>query len=142
MKKIILLLSIIALAGYITAQTVYPVHIPRGQSKTLSADEFDLFVLKQSQFDNALADSKQLKLYKEEVSELKKTIDLYEEKTKELEGLKATIERDRDFYKENWQTCDTDLQKIGSNLKRQKLFTRIALISIPIAFGAGLLVAL
>ncbi len=140
MKKYhIIILFFFVMVQVSTAQQSYPVHIPKGQSKTLSATDFDLWVLKDSQFNNALSDSKELKLVKIQVEELRKGISLHEEKEKELQNLANTYKKDRDYYQTNWQKCDKDIQDLGKGYKRQKLIARISMIAIPIAFIGGLI---
>ncbi len=140
MKKQILIVFFVLLAWSVLAQQSYPIHIPKGQSKTLQATDFDLWVLKDSQFNRALSDSKELKLIKEQVEELKKSIDLHEEKEKELQKLADTYKKDRDYYQTNWKKCDKDIQQVGSAYKRQKIIARVSLIAVPVAFIGGLLI--
>ncbi|MCK5536370.1 MAG: hypothetical protein KAI79_06050 [Bacteroidales bacterium] len=139
MKKIIasIVLSFLFL-NFISAQE-YPKHIPQGQNETLNATESALWVLKESQFNRALSDSKELKLIKLQVEDLKKTINLHEEKETELVKLKETLTKDRDYYKEIWQTCSENTEKIGKAYKRQKIIARIAVIAVPVVFVIGLL---
>ena len=139
-KRIIFIAVLSFLVLPIWAQQKYPVHIPQGQTKNLSAGEFDLWVLKDSQFNKALADSKELLLIKKEVIELKKSISLHEEKEQELQKLADTYKKDRDYYQNNWKKCNTDIQQVGKDYKKQKIIARISMIAVPIAFIGGLLI--
>lgn len=139
MKNYFSFISILIFFAIHAQAQEYPMHIPQGQSITLTASNFDLYVLSNNQFNRALADSKELPLVKMQVEDLKTTVKLYEEKEAELNKLKETLTKDRDFYKENWDNCSQNVEKMAKSYKRQKLIARVAVIAVPVAFVAGLL---
>lgn len=136
-----LLLITLLLAASSYAQE-YPYKIAQGSEQTVLANEQAIWVLKESQFDKALADSKKLKLEEEKNNQLQQQIQLMQEKNNELRSLADTLKSDRDFYMENWETTNTDLHTLNDQLKKQKRKTKIYKITtfagIPIAFIIGL----
>jgi hypothetical protein len=142
MKNIFNLILILVLfaAQSMAQEQKYPVNIPQGQSQTLNATSFDLWVLSENQFNKALADSKELPLVKMQVEDLKSIVKLNEQKEAELVKLKETLTKDRDFYKQNWEDCSKNVEKMAKDYKRQKLIARVAVIAVPIAFVVGLII--
>jgi len=136
-----LILILVLFAAHSMAQEQkYPINIPQGQSQTLNATGFDLWVLSDNQFNKALTDSKELPLVKMQVEDLKSIVKLNEQKEAELIQLKETLIKDRDFYKQNWEDCSKNVEKMAKDYKRQKLIARVAVIAVPIAFVVGLII--
>lgn len=121
----------------------YPIKIPEGTTQEVTAENQDFWVLKESQFDSALAHSKRMKILDEQVSELRKQISKMQQKALEQTTLVDTLKHDRDFYKEKWQSCEDDLGTMSSmrNTERRwkKFFKITTFAGIPAAFLVGLL---
>jgi len=132
---------LIVVSSTIVMAQQYPIHIPKGETKSLISDDYDLWVLNDNQFTRALADSKELVLLKEELEEFKKMVSVYEEKEKVHSSIVETLEKDRNFYKKNWEIAETDIKKIGRDFKKQKLYKNIAFGLIPVAFVLGVYIA-
>ena len=98
-----------------------------------------LWILKNSQFQNALIIAKQNELCEEEVKEYKELVNLLKEQGAEKDSLVVVLKKDRDYYQNIWKTCDEDIVLMGKIQKRQSLYTKIAIICIPVAFVIGLL---
>lgn len=143
MNKFKYILLVLVMFGITSAfaQEKYPIHVPKGETKSLKSDEFDLWVLNDNQFTRALSDSKELVLLREELKEFKNMVSVYETKEKAHASVVETLEKDRDFYKKNWEIAETDIKKIGSDYKKQKLYKNIAFGIIPVAFVLGVFIA-
>jgi hypothetical protein len=94
--------------------------------------------MKNSQLQNAIIKAKKLEVCEEENTEYRNEVNLHKQKESQQDSLIDILTKDRDYYMTNWKTCDQDIQKLGRMQKRQKLYTKLAVIAIPIAFVIGL----
>jgi Flp pilus assembly protein TadB len=101
-----------------------------------------LWVMKNSQLQNAIIKAKKLEVCEEEISEYKNQISLHKQKDAEQDSLIKILTKDRDYYMNTWNICEQDIQKLGRMQKRQKLYTKLALAGIPVAFVIGLFIKL
>lgn len=128
----------------------YPIVVRPGDTLTIKGKknytiplkEDTLWVMKNSQLQNAIIKAKKLEICEEQITEYKKEIDLHKQKDSEQDSLINILKKDRDYYMNNWNTCETDIQKLGRMQKRQKLMKKLAIIAIPVAFVLGTFVKL
>lgn len=124
----------------------YPVKIPEGSAREIRASEQDMWVLKESQFDSALAHSKRMKILEEQVQAMRVQIDSMKAKELEMTSLVDTLKHDRNFYKEKWKICEKDLQSMANKRSHEsrikKIFKITTFAGIPLAFVGGLIIAL
>lgn len=140
-KNLFFLIIVLSITAATNAHAQkYPMLIPSGTEQLISASADSLWILSNNQFNNALADSKELKIMKQELSTHQEISELYKKKSAQQDSLITTLEKDRNFYMNTWKTCDADLEKMVKTTKKQKTYTRIALVSIPVAFLVGLFV--
>lgn len=141
-KKINLIIVFLSLSVFlVNAQTKYPVQIMPTQTKTFTAEGDTLWVLSNRQLKRAIIDARKLKLELEISKELRNRIDLMEERSLTKDSLILDYKSDRDFYVKNWNTCKDDVNILMKKCKRQKLFTRLSLGGIIVAFIAGFFIA-
>lgn len=138
MTKYLLLLfiiSIISLNGF-TQEITYPYKIKKGEKQTFENKEFDVWILKESQFDRALADSKQLDISRNLVEELENKIKALEEKDIEKDGLIETLKKDRDHYMGIWKETDKDLTELAKitkkEIRKKRLYRTTTLIGAAV----------
>ncbi len=136
----ILVYSFLMLA-YAGAQTKYPVQIMPNESKTFQSKTDTLWVLSNRQVKRAITDARQLKIELEISKTLRNKIELMNEKSLTKDSLILDLKKDRNFYMKNWNTCQEDVDLLISKQKRQKLFTRLSLGGVVVAFVAGFLIA-
>ncbi len=125
---------------FVHAQTKYPVAILPKSTKTFSPQKDTLWVLKHSQLKRAITDSKRLKFELEISKELKNKISLMKQQSFTKDSLVLDLTEDRDYYMNNWHDCKNDVKKLIAKNKRQRLFTRLSLGGIVVAFIAGFLI--
>ena len=122
----------------------FPYKIPEGTSQTITAEGQALWVLKESQFDRAVADSKRLRIVEQTNTALRKQRDTLKTLAGEQRTLIDTLKADRDFYKENWEIAEQDIQVLAkqrdTEARWKKIFRMTAIIGIPVAFVAGLII--
>ena len=146
MKKILISTLFLIVAIQIFAQK-FPIPVRSGDTlQIVKADAIynvpvkdTLWILKNSQFQNALIIAKKNELCEEEVLEYKGLVDLLKEQGAEKDSLTVILKKDRDYYQNIWKTCDEDIVKMGKIQKRQSLYTKISLICIPVALVIGIL---
>ena len=150
MKKFTLVLLFFALQILVFGQK-YPLPVRPGDTLIVKAKKYHyvlpmkddtLWVMKNSQLQNAIIKAKKLEICEEEATEFKNELSLHKQKDLTQDSLMNILTKDRDYYMNNWKTCDQDIQKLGRMQKRQKLFTKLALIGIPIAFVIGFFIKL
>lgn len=136
MKKYFLIIIITIIAFEAKSQQT-PFWLAPGQTQTLSPNSDTLWVLNNKQYKKAIAFAEDDKLCTEQVSLLKKEIGLYKQRSGSTDSLKTIFTKDRDYYKQHFDTCEKDLQTLGGKLNRRSFFLKIAIIAIPVAFLAG-----
>jgi len=139
MIKSILLISFTLTCFSLFAQN-YPEVILPGDSKTVNSGNDTLWILRDSQLKKAIISAKKLQIEEEISSELRKKISLMTEKDVVKDSLIADLKTDRDFYMKNFKECTNDVDLLIKKNKRQKLFTRMSMAGIIVAFVAGILV--
>ena len=120
---------------------LYPVEIRPGTTKTIEPGADTLWILKDSQVKKAILAAKKLQIEEEITKELKKKVSLIEEKDLIKDSLIIDLKKDRDFYMKNWKDCTNDVDLLIAKCKRQKLYTRLSMAGIAVAFIAGFLIA-
>ncbi|PIE85973.1 MAG: hypothetical protein CSA05_02940 [Bacteroidia bacterium] len=124
-------------------QTRYPYKIDKGIEKTVLDHETAVWLLKESQFDKALADSKKLGIVKKQVDELKEKIKTLETRSVEKDSLVVNLKKDRDHYMKIWKEADKNLLELGKmtkkEIRRKKLYKTTTIIGIPVAFLLGVI---
>ncbi len=132
------------------AQVRFPYPVYNGDSLNFTIKKNKLYkldtrkdtfwIMKNSQYQNALIFAKKYKVCEEQIVEYKNEVNLLKETQKEHDALVKTLEEDRDFYKKNWTESEKDIEQFNKKCKRQKIITRITMIGIPAAFVLGLLI--
>ncbi len=148
MKKILIIVAF--LLPIVVFSQKYPIAIRPGDTLvviskntyTLPLKNDTLWVMKNSQLQNAIIKAKKLGICEEEVTEFQKQILLHKQKEAAQDSLNQILTKDRDYYMNTWNVCEQDIQKLGRMQKRQKLFTKLALAGIPVAFVIGLFIKL
>ncbi len=119
---------------------IYPKTIFPNKPELIDSKSDTLWVLRHSQFLNAIIAAKELKLANYENQELKnQTLTLksiIQARTEEVELLK----KDRDHYITNYNECIRDQKDLADAYKRQKWYLRASFIGIGVAFLAGYLI--
>lgn len=149
-KRILLFFTLFFITFGTYAQVKYPVPVrpvdtlvlitPRGNYQ-LDAFNDTLWVFKNTQFQNALIKAKQLELCEEETNEYKNIVNLYKNQSVEKDSLIQVYVRDRDHYKENWEVCEDDFNKLILINKKNSLIKKLTIVAIPVAFVIGYLIA-
>jgi len=134
------LLLFFLILGITAAAQHYPEVILPNSSKTFESKEDTLWVLKNSQMDNAIIAAKSLAAEEEINDTLRSKISVMLKKDIEKDSLISIITRDRDFYMNNWKVCTADIDPLLRQNKRQKLFARLGYVGIVAAFIAGILI--
>ena len=137
MKKYYFILLTALLPLLTVGQTSYPYEILPGQSKTISAAQDTLWVLKHSQLQRALIAVKTNKLLNEEISVLKQKIETKSELTFETDSLVKLHQKDAEFYKNKWQESEQDIDKVVKKYKQQKLLKNIFMGGAIVTFFLG-----
>ena len=118
----------------------YPEVILPGNKKTIENSKDTLWVLKDSQLKKAIIAAKKLKVEEQISNELRKKISLMNDKDLVKDSLCVDLKKDRDFYQNNWKKCSKDIDILIKKNQRQKLFTKLSIGGIVIAFIAGILI--
>ncbi len=118
----------------------YPEVILPGNKKTIENSKDTLWVLKDSQLKKAIIAAKKLKVEEQISNELRKKISLMNDKDLVKDSLGVDLKKDRDFYQNNWKKCSKDIDILIKKNQRQKLFTKLSIGGIVIAFIAGILI--
>ena len=137
-KLFVIILLFVSFSSF--AQT-YPEVILPGTQKTVEPGNDTLWILKDSQLKKAILSAKRLKVEEEISAELKRKISLMQEKDIVKDSLVVDLKTDRDYYIKNWKDCTQDVDLLIKKCKRQKLYTRLSMGGIVVAFIAGLLIA-
>lgn len=140
MLKKILLITFLIINISAFAQ-VYPIEIMPGETKTIESGIDTLWILKDSQVKKAIMAAKKLKIEEEITRELRKKVSLLGEKDLIKDSLIIDLKKDRDFYMNNWKECTNDVELLIAKSRRQKLYTRLSMAGIAVAFIAGFLIA-
>lgn len=106
---------------------------------TTEADTF--WIMKNSQYKNALVFAKKYKLNEELIVEYKNEVELLKESINEHKALNDTLKEDRDYYRKIWKESENSLTDCNTDFKKQKLLRNVALAGIPVAFIIGFLLA-
>jgi len=127
----------------------FPIPVKPGDSLIIKLEKYKyeikvendtLWVMKNSQLQNAIIKAKKLQICEEEIVEYKKNTSFLKEQSIEKDSLISILKKDRDFYQKSWKECDTDIQKVLKDNKRLRLYKNIAYAGIPAAFIIGFLV--
>jgi len=135
-----LLIFVFIIYGFSVFSQSYPEVILPGEIKTIETGSDTLWILKDSQLKKAIISAKKLQIEEEISTELKKKIDLLKEKDLVKDSLIVDYKKDRDFYMNNWKNCTNDVDLLIKKQKKQKLYTRLSLAGVIIAFIAGILI--
>lgn len=142
MKKFIYIIisaSFLLFAQPILAQK-YPSVILPGEQKLVAPKIDTLWILKDSQLKRAIISAKKLKIEEEINAELHKKVSLLESKSLIQDSLITDLKEDRDFYTNKWEVCSQDVDILIKKNKRQKVYTKISLAGIVVAFFVGFLI--
>ena len=120
---------------------IYPIEIRPGKTKNIESGSDTLCILKDSQVKKAILAAKRLKIEEEISIELRKKVSLFQEKDLIKDTLILDLKKDRDFYMNNWKGCTNDVDLLITKCRRQKLYTRLSLAGVAVAFIAGFLIA-
>jgi len=118
----------------------YPIVILPGEQELIKTSTDTLWVLKDSQLKKAILSAKKLKIEEEINAELHQKVSLLESKGFVTDSLIIDLKDDRNFYKTKWDVCSEDIDILLQKNKKQKVFTRIALVGVVVAFIAGLVI--
>ncbi len=142
MLRILSLIMVFSLssAALIYGQSKYPVEIMPNETKTFTPEKDTLWVLTNRQVKRAITDAKQLKLELESSNLLKEKIGLMQAQSLTKDSLVVDLKKDRDYYMNNWNQCNKDVDILIKKNKRQRLFTRLSFAGIVVAFVAGFLI--
>ncbi len=140
MRKILILFIILL---PFTAFGQYPIPVRKGDTlKIVKKETVDfiavkdtLWILKNSQLQNAIIKANKLELCEEQTTEYKNLVKLLKEQGAEKDSLSTILKKD-------WEICEKDIVKMDKLQQRQSLYTKIAVISIPVAFLIGLFINL
>jgi hypothetical protein len=135
----ILLLIFLSISGLTSFAQNYPEVILPNSTKTIESNNDTLWILKNSQLDNAIIAKKKLAVELEITKELKGKIAILEKKGITQDSLVNILTKDRDYYVTNWKTCTDDVEGLLRQSRRQKLFSRLAYAGIVVAFIGGFL---
>ncbi len=144
-KKIIIIFSLL-FATYCSFGQRFPLPVLSGDSlkifssyspKMMHVVNDTLWILKNSQFRNAIVKAKKLELSELQNKELKKKVVILKDISKEKDSLISIMIKDRDYYKKDWKECEKDLKKTLKRNKRKTIYTRLLAVGIPVAFVAG-----
>lgn len=142
MDKLIYIISTVVFMSLV--QQVYTqeraIVILPGEKKMLEPLNDTLWVLKDRQLKKAILSAKKLKIEEEINAELHKKVSLLESKGLVTDSLIIDLKEDRDFYKTKWDVCSQDIDILIQKNKKQKLFTKVALVGVVVAFIAGLVI--
>ncbi len=140
--KSFIILFLLCSAYLASAQSVvYPVEIMPNETKTFTPQNDTLWVLTNRQVKRAILDAKKLKLELQVSDELKNKINLMKEQSITKDSLVLDLTQDRDYYVKNWNECKSDVKILIAKNKRQRLFTRLSLGGVVLAFVAGFFIA-
>jgi hypothetical protein len=134
------LIIVFFLSGISVFSQKYPEAILPGSSKTIESSLDTLWILKDSQLKKAIIAAKKLQIEEEISSGLKNKISLMEDKDVVKDSLIADYKNDRDFYMKKMKDCTNDVDLLIKKQKKQKLYTRLSLAGVVIAFIAGILI--
>ena len=118
----------------------YPEVILPGNKKVIENQNDTLWILKDSQLKKAIIAAKKLKVEEQISFELRRKISLMDEKDLVKDSLVIDLNKDRDFYKANWETCSKDIDILIKKNRRQRLYTKLSLGGVVLAFIAGILI--
>lgn len=118
----------------------YPIVILPGEKKLVEPVNDTLWLLKGSQLKKAIISAKKLKIEEEINAELHKKVFLLESKDLIKDSLIIDLKADRDFYINKWDVCSQDIDILIQKNKKQKLYTKISLAGVVVAFIVGLLI--
>ena len=118
----------------------YPIVILPGEQELIKPSTDTLWILKDSQLKKAIISAKKLRIGEEINAELHKKVSLLESKGLVTDSLIIDLKEDRNFYKTKWDVCSQDIDILIQKNKKQKLFTKVALVGVVIAFIAGLVI--
>ncbi len=151
LRRLSFILVVVTLfAGTAAAQVKYPQPVTTGdtlifksgkKSHKIIADADTFWILKNSQYKNAIIAAKKNKLCEEQVIEYKNQTNLLNERSAEQDKLIETLKKDRDFYQAQLSDCESDVSEFAKKCKTQKLISRIAIVVIPVAFVLGFILA-
>ncbi len=142
MDKLIYIIStavFLSLVQPVLAQK-YPIVVMPGEQKIVQPINDTIWLLNDSQLRKAIIAAKKLKVEEEINAELHKKVSLLESKNLVKDSLVLDLKADRDFYKDKWNVCSQDVDILIQKNKRQKLYTKISLVGVAVAFIAGLLI--
>ncbi len=109
-------------------------------SKVFTFPNDTLWILKHSQYKVAIRKAKELELSEQQITEYKSLTEKLKTQSAEKDSLIEIYKKDRDFYQGNWDTCKKDVLKINKKGKRQRLYTKIAIIGGVVGTALGILV--
>ncbi len=118
----------------------YPIVIRPGEKKLVEPISDTLWIMKDSQLKRAIISAKKLKIEEQINSELHKKVSLLESKDLIKDSLILDLKADRNFYKEKWDVSSQDIDILIKKNKKQKVYTKISLAGVVVAFIAGLLI--
>lgn len=145
-KKTIIIAAVLLSPLLIFGQNIYPYPVKKTDTLRLltkrgfynfKAKNDTLWILKNTQYQNALIKAKRLELSEIEIVELKNQINLYKDINTEQDSLVSVIKKDRAFYEKNLKECSNRFEIMAARARRQSLYKKLALVGIPVAFAVG-----
>ena len=147
MKKLIIItILFIASVGFSSAQNfpfvvkpTYSLSIEK-DSKVFTFPNDTLWIMKHSQYKVALSKAKELELAEQQLVKKDEIISTLKVQGAEKDSLANIYKKDRDFYSGYWDTCKADVKKMNKKGKRQRLYTKIAIIGGVVGTVLGVVV--
>ncbi len=139
MKINVLAIFFILVSVSIQAQE-YPYYILPEKSVTINTENDTIWLLKDAQIKELVKANRKLEVCTEQLDLQKRKMALYEKREVETDTLSAFLKKDRDFYKTNWGQCSKDVEILGKKYEQQRLYTKLSLGGIAVAFIVGLLI--
>ncbi len=109
-------------------------------TRNIKSGRDTLWILSGRQFKSALAKAKKLELSEEQMRRYTMQLEIFREKSKEKDSVISVLEKDRNYYMDNFKMCSQDVKKEARRNKRKSLFNKLALAGIPVAFVIGFFV--
>ncbi len=133
MKRLVLLIFILGLFNIIGFAQKYPVVILPGQQKIITASNDTLWVLKNSQVNNALIQSKQLKICEKEFKNTQQQINILKQQYAQKDSMYQATVKMMNKYKSNWEDCKASLNGMADDYKKALKHQRLLLLGTATA---------
>ena len=133
MKQFTVLIFILGLFTVSLFAQKYPEVVLPGQQKLIKAGNDTLWVLKNSQVNNALIQSKQLKICEKEFKNTQEQIKLLKQQYAQKDSMYQATVKMMNKYKSNWEDCKTSLNGVADDYKKALRHQRFLLMGAATA---------